>query len=107
MNAYVNNPSTGRLIKIGSRKWKELTNHNLLKTEALSDTTLMECSNVEEAKELQGNLKKGSLGKNKIVSRRGNKIISSNRRPTHTEIVNNISGLFVDIVNTNRNIFDV
>ena len=105
MDKYIENPETKRLIKIGSRKYKELVNKNILKQETPIDTTIIQTETPEEAKEVQKKINKKSIGKNKVVSRRGNKVIQSNRRVTNAELVESVSNLAIDEVNRNRNLF--
>lgn len=102
---YILNPKSGRMIKIGSRAYQKLVSQNVLKVEPSKDTVIAECENPQKAQELQQTLNKNVIGKNKIVSRRGNRVISSNRRITHEELVTNVSDLAISAVNENQDIF--
>lgn len=106
-NDYVLNPASGRLIKKGSRLYNKLVNEQVLQHQDDSnDTVLVEAETVDEAKEVQKKINKKSLPKNKIVSRRGKKVIKSNRRPTHTELIDNVSELAIESVNENMDYFE-
>jgi hypothetical protein len=93
------------MIKIGSRAYSKLVSQNVLKLEPSKDTVIAECENPQKARELQETLNKKSVGKNKIISRRGKKVISSNRRITNEELVNSVSSLAISAVNENQDIF--
>jgi hypothetical protein len=47
-------------------------------------------------------MSKGSLGKNKIVTRRGNKVLKANRRPTRQETIDKVSDIAVSTVLESR-----
>jgi hypothetical protein len=102
---FILNPKTGRMIKINSRAYQKLVSQNILKLEPCKDTVIADCKNLEAAQELQKTLNKKSIGKNKIVSRRGKKLIASHRRITNEELVNSVSDLAITAVNENQDMF--
>jgi hypothetical protein len=102
---FIINPKSGRMIKINSRAYQKLVSQNVLKLEPSKDTVIAVCENSQKAQELQKTLNKKSIGTNKIVSRRGKKVISSNRRITNEELVNSVSSLAISAVNENQDIF--
>lgn len=103
MNQFVQNPKTGRLIKIGSKTHKKLVASKLL-DEPIStpqENIILEADDKEQAKELQGKINK-TTQKNKVITRRGNKVLKANRRPTRKETIDKVSTLASDVVIEHR-----
>ena len=102
---YIVNPFTGRLIKRGSKTHKRLVSAKLLDetlVKSPEDNIVMEANDISEAKQITTRMSKGALGKNKIITRRGNKILKANRRPTRQETIDKVSDIAVDTVLENR-----
>jgi hypothetical protein len=102
---YVNNPFTGRLIKRGSKTHKRLVSAKLLnETYDIKppDNVIMDLDSPSEAKNIKSKMSKNAIGKNKIITTRGTKVLSANRRPTMQETINKVSDIAVDTVLENR-----
>jgi len=100
---YIVNPYTGRLIKKGSKTHKKLVAAQLL-DEPIStpqENVILEADDSEQAKVLQNKLNK-SAHKNKVITRRGNKILKANRRPTRKETINKVSDYAIDTFIENK-----
>jgi len=102
---YIVNPFTGRLIKRGSKTHKRLVSANLLDEELVKspeDNIVLEAKDSSEAKQITTRMSKKAVGKNKVLTRRGNKVLKANRRPTRQETINKVSDIAVDTVLENR-----
>ena len=100
---YIVNPYTGRLIKKGSKTHKKLVAAQLL-DEPIStpqENVILEADDSEQAKVLQNKLNK-SAHKNKVITRRGNKILKANRRPTRKETIDKVSDYAIDTFIENK-----
>lgn len=103
MKNFVTNPSTGRLIKIGSKTHKKLVASNLL-GEPIStpqENVILEAETKEQAKELQSKINRKTQ-RNKVITRRNNKVLKANRRPTRKETIDKVSDIAIDTVIENR-----
>lgn len=100
---YVLNPYTGRLIKKHSKTHKRLVAAKLLDTEpsAAEENVLIEADTKEEAKALQGKMNKKAQ-KNKVITRRGTKVLTAARRPTRQETIQKVSDFAVASVVEHR-----
>ena len=103
MNDFVQNPKTGRLIKIGSKTHKKLVASKLLDEPISSpqENIIIEADDKEQAKVLQSKLN-NNMQKNKIISRRGTKVLKANRRPTRKETIDKVSDYAIDAVLENK-----
>lgn len=104
-NDYVMNPMTGRLLKKGSKTYKKLVTAKLLNDEPTTnsqDNVLMEADSPLEAKQLKSKLKKGAVGKNKVITTRGKKVLKSSRRPTRKETIDKVSDIAIESVIENQ-----
>ena len=102
---YIVNPFTGRLIKRGSKTHKRLVSANLLDEELVKspeDNIVLEAKDSSEAKQITTRLSKNAVGKNKVLTRRGNKVLRANRRPTRQETIDKVSDIAVNSVLENR-----
>ena len=102
---YVNNPFTGRLIKRGSKTHKRLVSAKLLNEEyniKPADNVIMDLDSPSEARNIKSKMSKNAIGKNKIITTRGTKVLSANRRPTMQETINKVSDIAVDTVLENK-----
>lgn len=102
---YVINPFTNRLIKRGSKTYKRLVSAKLLDEELVKsprDNLVMQAKDSSEAKEITSRMSKKTVGKNKIVTRRGDKVLRANRRPTMQETIDKVSDIAVNTVLENR-----
>jgi hypothetical protein len=102
---YIVNPFTGRLIKRGSKTHKRLVSANLLDEELVKspeDNIVLEAKDSSEAKQITTRMSKKAVGKNKVLTRRGNKVLKANRRPTRQETIDKVSDIAVDTVLENR-----
>ena len=102
---YIVNPFTGRLIKRGSKTHKRLVSAKLLDEELVKspeDNLVLEAKDSSEAKQITTRLSKKAVGKNKVLTRRGNKVLKANRRPTRQETIDKVSDIAVDTVLENR-----
>ena len=102
---YIVNPFTNRLIKRGSKTHKRLVSANLLDEELVKspeDNIVLEAKDSSEAKQITTRMSKKAVGKNKVLTRRGNKVLKANRRPTRQETINKVSDIAVDTVLENR-----
>ena len=102
---YILNPFTQRLIKKGSKTYKRLVSARLLDEKPAKSTDsnlILEMADSSEAKNITTRMPKGALGKNKIVTRRGGKVLKANRRPTQTEIIDNVTSIAVETVLDSR-----
>ena len=103
MNNFIVNPKTGRLIKKFSKTHKKLIASGLL-DEPISkpdENILIEANTPEEAKTLQSKMNK-KAHVNKVITRRGTKVLKANRRPTRKETIDKISALATDTVIENK-----
>jgi len=100
---YIVNPYTGRLIKKGSKTHKKLVSAQLLDEEISTpqENVILEADDKDQAKVLQNKLNK-SAHKNKVITRRGNKILKANRRPTRKETIDKVSDYAIDTVIENK-----
>lgn len=104
MDKFVTNPYTGRLIKKGSKTHKRLVNAKLL-DEPLSnvkDNLIIEANDTSEAKSIKTRMAKKSIGENKVITTRNNKVLKANRRPRQKEIIDKVSDIAVSTVLENR-----
>jgi hypothetical protein len=104
MDKYVVNPYTGRLVKKGSKTHKRLVSAKLLdeplaKTE---DNLIMDTKDRSEARDIKTRMSRKSVGQNKIITTRNNKVLKANRRPRQTEIVDKVSDIAVSSVIEHR-----
>ena len=102
---YIVNPFTNRLIKRGSKTHKRLVSANLLDEELVKspeDNIVLEAKDSSEAKQITTRMSKKAVGKNKVLTRRGNKVLKANRRPTRQETIDKVSDIAVDTVLENR-----
>ena len=102
---YIVNPFTNRLIKRGSKTHKRLVSAHLLDEELVKspeDNIVLEAKDSSEAKQITTRMSKKAVGKNKILTRRGNKVLKANRRPTRQETIDKVSDIAVDTVLENR-----
>ena len=102
---YIVNPFTGRLIKRGSKTHKRLVSANRLDEELVKspeDNIVLEAKDSSEAKQITTRMSKKAVGKNKVLTRRGNKVLKANRRPTRQETIDKVSDIAVDTVLENR-----
>ena len=102
---YIVNPFTGRLIKRGSKTHKRLVSANLLDEELVKspeDNIVLEAKDSSEAKQITTRMSKKAVGKNKVLTRRNNKVLKANRRPTRQETIDKVSDIAVDTVLENR-----
>ena len=103
MNNFIVNPKTGRLIKKFSKTHKKLIASGLL-DEPISkpdENLLIEANTPEEAISLQSKMNK-KAHVNKVITRRGAKVLKANRRPTRQETIDKVSSLATDTVIENR-----
>lgn len=104
MDKFVTNPYTGRLIKKGSKTYKRLVSAKLL-DEPLSnakDNLIIEANDTSEAKSIKTRMAKKSIGENKVITTRNNKVLKANRRPRQKEIIDKVSDIAVSTVLENR-----
>ena len=100
MKDYVLNEYTGRLIKRGSKTYKRLVSAKLLDEDIPStpeQNLILEADTPEQAKVLQAKMNK-NIEKNKVITRRGTKVLKAYRRPKRQEIVDKVSDYAVDSV---------
>lgn len=100
---FIKNPKTGRLIRVGSKTHKKLITSGILgePITSIDENVILEADNPEQAKELQKKINK-KTEKNKVITRRGNKVLKANRRPTRTEIIDKVSDMAIDTVIENK-----
>ena len=104
LDDYVANPYTGRLIKKNSKTHRRLVAARLLDEEKPStpeENLILDAGTVEQAKVLQGKMNK-TMQKNKVITRRGTKVLKANRRPTRTEQIDKITEYAVSSVVDNK-----
>ena len=105
---FVLNPFTKKLIRKDSKTYKRLVNAKLLNTEhksiadARNDTLIIKADDAQEAKKLQSRMSKAQAGPNQIISRRNDKVIKSNRRPTQKGTIDKVSSIAVESVLENK-----
>ena len=105
---FVLNPFTKRLIRKDSKTYKRLVNAKLLNVEhksisdARNDNLIIKADDAQEAKKLQSRMSKAQAGPNQIISRRNDKVIKCNRRPTQTETIDKVSSIAVSTVLENK-----
>ena len=101
---FVLNPFTKRLIRKDSKTYKRLVNAKILNAEhksisdARTDNLIIKADDAQEAKKLQARMSKAQAGPNQIISRRNDKVIKCNRRPTQTETIDKVSSIAVSTV---------
>jgi preprotein translocase subunit Sss1 len=102
-NDYVLNPYTGRLIKKFSKTYNRLVTAKLLDAEpsTAEENVVMEMESPEEAKAIQAKLNK-KMDKNKVITRRGKKVLKASRRPTRKEIIDKTTSYAVDSIVENK-----
>lgn len=103
LDNFIVNPKTGRLVKRNSRTHKRLVASKLL-DEPLStskDNIILETNDKNQAKDLQSKINK-NMQKNKIITRRDNKILKANRRPTRIETIDKVSDFAIETVLENK-----
>jgi hypothetical protein len=100
---YIQNPYTGRLIKKNSKTYNRLVSAKLLDAEpsTAEENMVMELDTKEEAVKIQTKLNK-KMDKNKIITRRGNKVLKANRRPTRKEIIDKTTSYAIDSIVENK-----
>lgn len=100
LQEYVKNPYTGRLIKKGSKTYKKLLSAQLLKEDYVQkpDNTIMETESSSDAQHMQMKINKAAVGKNKVVTRRGTKVLTAQRRPKQSEVIDRVSDLAMQSV---------
>ena len=103
MNDFIINPKTGRLIKKNSKTHRKLIAAGLLNQPISTpeENILIEADSPEEAKVLQSKMNK-KAHPDKIITRRGTKILKANRRPTRKETIDKVSTLASDVVLENK-----
>jgi hypothetical protein len=97
LDQYVINPYTGRLIKKASKTYKRLLSARLLEEDAPStaqENLILEADSPAQAKVIQTKMNK-NIQKNKVITRRGNKVLKASRRPTRTEQIDKITDFAV------------
>ena len=105
---FVLNPFTKRLIRKDSKTYKRLVNAKLLDTphksikQAQADNLIIKADDSEEAKKLQARVSKASVGPSQHISRRNDKVIKCNRKPTQTETIDKVSDIAVSTVLEHR-----
>ena len=102
---YIVNPFTNRLIKRGSKTHKRLVSAKLLDEELVKspeENIVLEAKDSSEAKQIVTRMSKKAVGKNKVLTRRNNKVLKANRRPTRQETIDKVSDIAVDTVLENR-----
>jgi hypothetical protein len=105
LDQYVINPYTGRLIKKASKTYKRLLSARLLEEDAPStaqENLILEADSPAQAKVIQTKMNK-NIQKNKVITRRGNKVLKANRRPTRTEQIDKITDFAVSSLVENKN----
>jgi hypothetical protein len=105
MENFIINPFTNRLIKKGSKTHKRLVSAHLLDEEPPKrnvNNVILETKDSSEAKQISTKMSKGALGKNKVITRRGNKVLRANRRPTRQETIDKVSNIAVSTVLESR-----
>jgi hypothetical protein len=100
---YITNPYTGRLIKKNSKTYNRLVSAKLLDAEpsTAEENMVMELDNPEEAIKIQTKMNK-KMEKNKIITRRGNKVLKASRRPTRKEIIDKTTSYAIDSIVENK-----
>jgi hypothetical protein len=103
LDDYVLNPYTNRLIKKNSKTHKKLVAAKLLDDipSTPEENVIIEAETKDEAKCIQGKLNK-TLQKNKIITRRGTKVLKASRRPTRQETIEKVSDYAVQSVIENK-----
>jgi hypothetical protein len=104
LDQYVINPYTGRLIKKASKTYKRLLSARLLEEDAPStaqENLILEADSPAQAKVIQTKMNK-NIQKNKVITRRGNKVLKANRRPTRTEQIDKITDFAVSSLVENK-----
>ena len=101
MSNYVVNPFTNRLIKKGSKTHKRLVSARLLDEtppKRTDSNVVLEANDPSEAKVITTKMTKGALGRNKVITRRNNKVLKAQRRPTRQETIDKVSDIAVDSI---------
>jgi hypothetical protein len=104
LDQYVINPYTGRLIKKASKTYKRLLSARLLEEDAPStaqENLILEADSPAQAKVIQTKMNK-NIQKNKVITRRGNKVLKASRRPTRTEQIDKITDFAVSSLVENK-----
>lgn len=100
---YILNPFSGRLIKKGSKTHKQLVAAKLMDdvVSTPQENIIIETDSKEEAKSVQGKMNK-NLQKNKVITRRGTKVLKASRRPTRQETIDKVSDYAIESVVENK-----
>jgi hypothetical protein len=104
LDQYVINPYTGRLIKKASKTYQRLLSARLLEEDAPStaqENLILEADSPAQAKVIQTKMNK-NIQKNKVITRRGNKVLKASRRPTRTEQIDKITDYAVSSLVENK-----
>jgi hypothetical protein len=104
-NDYVLNPYTGRLLKKGSKTHARLISARLMDDEPSGkgeENIILEAESPSQAKEIKTKMNNKSVGKNKTLTTRGNKVLKTTRRPTRTETIDKVTDYAVDSVIAHR-----
>ena len=106
---FILNPYTKRLIRKDSKTYKRLLNAKLLDApqyknidDARQDNLIIKADDVEEAKKLQSRISKASVEPHQHISRRNDKVIKCNRRPTQNQTIEKVSDIAINTVIENR-----
>ena len=104
MNDFIVNPKTGRLLKKNSKTHKKLISAGLLNQPISTpeENLLIETSSPEEAKTLQSKMNKKALP-DKVITRRGTKVLKANRRLTRKETIDKVSDIAIESVLEHKN----
>jgi hypothetical protein len=110
---FILNPFTKRLIRKDSKTYKRLVNAKLLDVphksikQARDDNLIIKADTPDEAKKLQSRISKGSIGPTQHISRRNDKIIKCNRKPSQTQTIDKVSDIAVStMMEHKQNIMD-
>ena len=99
---YITNPYTGRLIKKGSKVYKRLVSAKLLDADPTANTTenntVLETDTPSEAQAVKTKMNKKAIGKDKVLTTRGKKVLKASRRPTQQETIDKVSNYAISSV---------
>jgi hypothetical protein len=101
---FIINPFTKRLIKKDSKTYKRLVNAKLLDVphksikQARTDNLIITADDSLEAKKLQSRISKASVGPAQYISRRNDKVIKCNRKPSQTQTIDKVSDIAISTV---------
>lgn len=98
---YVLNPYTGRLLKKGSKTHSRLISARLMDDEPAGkgeENIILEAESPSQAKAIKTKMNKKSVGKNKTLTTRGNKVLKTTRRPTRAETIDKVTDYAVSSV---------